>query len=378
MAGHDLGPGVDGRLGEAPRELSRRGAGVPGLVRVEGQDDDVALGAPGPDGLEDLTHVTLVGDELDPGPVAPPDLPARDDHVRGRDLSAERPLERVELLAWGLSHRTEKELREAALQNPSTPDEAIEAVAPGLPENLAELVVINQVRLLRRTTLLVALEGNPDLSADQRRRLRELRESFHIGEKPVEAPPPPPPPPEAPPEEEAAVEPVEGEGEVLTEEQAIARYLTADERQHEERVSAVQMVYRMNAAQKVIAALKESREVRAILVRDPNRIVSSAVLGSPKLTEPEIESFSGMRGVSTEVLRAIASNKDWTKRYGVIANLVKNPRSPLPIALNLIPRLNPRDLKTISVDRNVPEAIRKHAAKFIRGAPAAGGGGGKR
>ena len=58
-------------------------------------------------------------------------------------------------------------------------------------------MVINQVRLLRRTTLLVALEGNPDLSADQRRRLRELRESFHIGEKPVEAPPPPPPPPAA-------------------------------------------------------------------------------------------------------------------------------------------------------------------------------------
>ena len=92
------------------------------------------------------------------------------------------------VLAWGLTHRTEKELREAALQNPSTPDEAIEALAAELPETLAELVVINQVRLLRRTTMLVALEGNPGLSADQRRRLRELRESFHIGEKPVEAP----------------------------------------------------------------------------------------------------------------------------------------------------------------------------------------------
>ncbi len=103
------------------------------------------------------------------------------------------------VLAWGLANRTEKELREAALQNPSTPDEAIEALAAELPENLAELVVINQVRLLRRTSLLVALEGNPDLSADQRRRLRELRESFHIGEKPVEAPPPPPPPPAAEP-----------------------------------------------------------------------------------------------------------------------------------------------------------------------------------
>jgi hypothetical protein len=279
----------------------------------------------------------------------------------------------IGVLAWGLANRAEKELREAALQNPSTPDEAVEAAAPELPEHLAELVVINQVRLLRRTTLLVALEGNPDLSADQRRRLRELRESFHIGEKPEEPPPPPPPPPEvvAPPEEEE--EPVP-EAEVLSEEEAMVRYLTADERQHEERVSAVQMVYRMNTAEKVIAALKESRSVRAILVRDPNRIVSSAVLGSPKLTEPEIESFAGMRGVSSELLRTIASNKDWTKRYGVVANLVRNPRSPLPVALNLIPRLNPRDLKTIAVDRNVPEVIRKHAQKFIKGAQSSGGG----
>jgi hypothetical protein len=280
------------------------------------------------------------------------------------------------VLAWGLTNRTEKELREAALQNPSTPDEAIEALAGELPEALAELVVINQVRLLRRTTMLVALEGNPELSADQRRRLRELRESFHIGEKPVEAPPPPPPPPAAeplPPEEEEALP----EGE-MSEEEAMVRYLTAEERQHEEKVSALQRVFRLNTAEKVITALKGSREERAILVRDPNRIVSSAVLGSPRLTEPEIESFAGMKSVSSELLRAIGGNKDWTKRYGVVSNLVRNPRTPLSISLTMVPRLNPRDLKTISVDRNVPEVIRKHAAKFIRGAGGPGGGAAKK
>jgi hypothetical protein len=280
----------------------------------------------------------------------------------------------VGVLAWAVAHRPEQEIREAALQNPSTPDEAIEALAGEIPESLAELVVINQVRLLRRTSLLVALEGNPGLSADQRRRLRELRESFRIGEKPVEEPPPPPPP--APVEEEPPAEEPPADDRMMTEAEAIARYnLAPDEQQDEAKVSAVQMVYRLNTAQKVIAALKESREVRAILVRDPNRIVSSAVLGSPKLTEPEIESFAGMRGVSSEILRTIAGNKDWTKRYGVVSNLVRNPRSPLPIALNLVPRLNPRDLKMISVDRNVPEVIRKHAAKFIRGAGGPGGGG---
>ena len=267
------------------------------------------------------------------------------------------------VLGWAVANRKEPEIREAALQNPSTPDEAIEPLAGELPESLAELVVINQVRLLRRTSLLVALEGNAGLSADQRRRLRELRESFHIGEKPVEAPPPPP------------LEELPPDDVMMTEAEAIARYnLAPDEQQDEAKLGAVQKVYRMNTAEKVIAALKESREMRAILVRDPNRIVSSAVLGSPKLTEPEIESFAGMRGVSSEILRTIAGNKDWTKRYGVVANLVKNPRSPLPVAMNLIPRLNPRDLKTISVDRNVPEVIRKHAAKFIKGPGGPGGG----
>jgi hypothetical protein len=275
------------------------------------------------------------------------------------------------VLAWGLANRTETTLREAALQNPSTPDEAIEGLAAGLPENLAELVVINQVRLLRRTSLLVAMEGNPHLGADQRRRLRELRESFHIGEKPVEAPPPPPPPPEeaAPLEEEPIAE-----GEPLSEEEAMVRYLSPEERQHEEKVSALQRVFRLNTAEKVITALKGSREERAILVRDPNRIVSSAVLGSPRLTEPEIESFAGMKSVSAEILRTIGANKDWTKRYGVVANLVRNPRTPLAMSLTMVPRLNPRDLKTLSVDRNVPEVIRKHAAKFIRGAPGGPGG----
>jgi hypothetical protein len=122
----------------------------------------------------------------------------------------------------------------------------------------------------------------------------------------------------------------------------------------------------MNAADKVIAALKGNREERAILVRDPNRIVATAVLGSPRVTEPEIESFAAMRSISDEILRKIGNNREWTKRYNVISNLVKNPRTPLGVALPLVARLNPRDMKGIVADRNVPEAIRKAAQRFVR------------
>ena len=86
------------------------------------------------------------------------------------------------VLAWLLANREEVELREPALQNPATPDEASEAIVGSLPDTLAELVVINQVRLLRRISLLDAVEANAGLNNDQKRRLRELRETFHIGE----------------------------------------------------------------------------------------------------------------------------------------------------------------------------------------------------
>jgi hypothetical protein len=273
------------------------------------------------------------------------------------------------ILGWALANRLERELREAVLQNPSTPDEAIEVEAGELPEELAELVVINQVRLLRRTSLLERVEANPHLNRDQQRRLRELRESFHIGEAApsAAAPPPPPPPPPAPAAEaEETVEPVRLDPEITNEVDAMFRYLTEEERNEAERVSTVQKIYRLTTSEKIITALKGSREERSVLVRDPNRLVSSAVLGSPRMTDGEVEAFAGMRNVSDEVLRQIGNNREWTKRYGVVANLVKNARTPLATSLGLVRRLNPRDMKAVAVDRNVPEVIRREAQKFIQ------------
>lgn len=273
------------------------------------------------------------------------------------------------VLAWIVAERPERELREAVLQNPSLADDAIRLLAGALSEELAELVVINQMRLLRSTPLLEAIEVNPSLSNDQKRRLRELRETFKIGPQ-TQAPPPPPPaaaeppPPEPPAEDDTAQALSEGP---ITESDALVRYLSEEERGQADKVSAVQRIYRLNTAEKIITALKGSREERAILVRDANRLVSTSVLGSPRLTEAEIESFAGMKSLSDEMLRIIGSHREWTKRYQVVANLVRNPKTPIGISLTMVSRLNPRDIKSLTVDRNVPEVVRKHAQKFLKG-----------
>ncbi len=270
------------------------------------------------------------------------------------------------VLAWALLHREEHELREVVLQNATLPDEAVERIAGALPEEQAELVVINQVRLLRRTSLLEALEGNPRLNNDQRRRLRELRESFRIGEPSAEPPPAPAEPEPAAEEELPAPAEEEAEVRVASAGEALVHYLDEDERQDRDKVSVVHRLYDMGVADKVMAALKGSREERAVLVRDPNRLVAAAVLGSPRLTAGEIETFAGVRSLSVEALRVIASHREWTKRYGVISNLVKNPRTPLALTLPMVARLNPRDLKNLAADRGVPEVLRRQAQKYVR------------
>ena len=131
-----------------------------------------------------------------------------------------------------------------------------------------------------------------------------------------------------------------------------------DEAAESQLLSALPIIERMKLA------MKGTRAQRAQLVRDSNKLVAAAVLSSPKLTEVEVEAFAKMANVTEEVLRTIAMNRTWTKHYGVIAGLVKNPKTPPAISLNLLQRLNERDLKMLTIDRNVPEAVRLAARRL--------------
>jgi hypothetical protein len=121
--------------------------------------------------------------------------------------------------------------------------------------------------------------------------------------------------------------------------------------------------------QRMKLAMKGTRAQRAQLIRDSNKLVAAAVLSSPKLTETEVESFAKMANVTEEVLRTIAMNRAWVKNYGVVAGLARNPKTPPGIAMQMVQRLNERDLKMLAMDRNVPEAVRLAARKFIRKGP---------
>jgi len=125
-------------------------------------------------------------------------------------------------------------------------------------------------------------------------------------------------------------------------------------------------LHALTVPQRLKMAMKGSREQRAVLVRDNNRMIAAAVLSSPKLAETEVEAFARMANVSEDVLRTISMNRSWMRRQAVATALVKNPKTPATISLFLLPRMQQRDVKNLAIDRNVPEALRLNAKKMMQ------------
>jgi hypothetical protein len=138
--------------------------------------------------------------------------------------------------------------------------------------------------------------------------------------------------------------------------------LTAEEK----RGSALQKIARLDITGRIQLAMKGTKEERALLVRDGTKIVALAVLESPKISDAEVEKFAGQKNVLEAVLRAIPMKRRFMKQYGVVRNLVSNPRTPIDVSLGLVKHLMVNDLKLLSNNKDVSDTIRKLATKMFR------------
>jgi hypothetical protein len=138
--------------------------------------------------------------------------------------------------------------------------------------------------------------------------------------------------------------------------------LTAEEK----RGSALQKIARLDITGRIQLAMKGTKEERALLVRDGTKIVALAVLESPKISDAEVEKFAGQKNVLEAVLRTIPMKRRFMKQYGVVRNLVSNPRTPIDVSLGLVKHLMVNDLKLLSNNKDVSDTIRKLATKMFR------------
>ncbi len=152
----------------------------------------------------------------------------------------------------------------------------------------------------------------------------------------------------------------------------LAKAAKPDER---ERISTLQKIAKLTVGDRVQLAMKGAKEERFILIRDGSKVVSSAVLESPKLSDVEVETFASMKNVQESVLRGIAGKRKFIRNYGVLRALVNNPRCPMDVALTLLKNLLVSDLRNLSANKNISDTVRKVALKAFQQKSTSGGKG---
>jgi regulator of extracellular matrix RemA (YlzA/DUF370 family) len=300
------------------------------------------------------------------------------------------------------------EIYEAAILNTRTPDQALAKLATVTTSgSLLELITINQQRLVRCPEIIDAILGNPARSSEAERRARETRKEFFEKERGAR---------QIADElrargQTAAAEffetaeltsaagelsfddawliaqhievsdsdlddswlPAERLEELASETEAeisanVQRVIQSEQLErgevNAERVSLIRRIMFMNTKDRMKLAMKGDREARSILIRDSNKVVCSAVVKNPRVTEQEVENIASMRTVADEVLRLIALNRSWARSYPIIHNLARNPRTPVPTVMNLLPRIRTKDLTQLTQNRNVSEAVRRQAYRL--------------
>ncbi|HVO81059.1 MAG TPA: hypothetical protein VMT28_10025 [Terriglobales bacterium] len=139
-------------------------------------------------------------------------------------------------------------------------------------------------------------------------------------------------------------------------------YLSHDE----ERGTALQKIAKLDVKGRIQLAIKGNKEERSLLIRDGTKVVALAVLESPKLGDAEVERFASQRNVLEVVLRGIPMKRRFAKHYGIVRNLVFNPRTPMDVSLGLMKHILVRDLRNLAGNKEVSDTVRKLALKMFK------------
>jgi hypothetical protein len=254
-------------------------------------------------------------------------------------------------------------LLEALIRNRAIPDELVAELATRADARTQEIIVINQARILRAPQILDSLLANPALTTDARRRALETKEEFFDKKSRAE---------QVLDDDETevielALEPIADLLEKAAENpepEVLGVAMTESEKKNTDKSAVWTRVQFMSVAEKVQLAFKGNRMIRMLLVRERNRLVASAVMRNPRMTENEVESIAGMRNVEEDVLRLITTRRDWMSKYPIVIALVRNPKVPVGVVLPLINRLTLRDLKGLRDDKGVPQVVRETAKRI--------------
>lgn len=289
----------------------------------------------------------------------------------------------IDALARGYSSRPD--VLGALLARETVPVETVEELASTGDDPVTELIALNEERLLQHPRLIELLYMNKRTRASTADRIVDLAvrngveltglAAWREAAAAIKGELIPEPSEEPTPDDLLFEETQQIADEIAQSEQEEAQKDGQARDTHEEKEPGkevikeklkplYQRIASMTVSQKVRRAILGTKEERLLLVRDTNRIVSSAAVRSPLLQETDAVMIARNKNMPDEVLRILASTPQWLKSYSVKKSLAENPKTPMVVAVHLVEQLRENDLRALSKSKNVPghisDAARRH------------------
>ncbi len=262
---------------------------------------------------------------------------------------------------------------EAILIHRQTPDQTFEYLAYRVGEQLLGIIIENQVRILRHPSIAKAILDNPAVLKSQVDRLMDFAvrtgmdfrglDAFEQAKSRIRA---------APPDHQEAqrIQKVVEESlpeEMLLEEEDYEPSSPEEAAEAEvHKKTLLQRLHMFTPAQKVVLATKGNKVVRSSLIRDRNKIVATAAIKNPGVSESEVIGIASSRSVCDDVIRIICGNREWTRSYAVKKALVENPKTPIAYSMRFLQSIRKGDLKNLSRSKNISATVANAAKKLYQ------------
>lgn len=261
---------------------------------------------------------------------------------------------------------------EMLILNGNTPDDAVAAVAENCGKRTAETISQNQLRVLRHDGIIRALARNPNadgalidgvcdfavrsgMTLEDVPQMQAARVRL-FGPQAVAAPLP---------QQGPSAEDIMAEFSMPDPDGGAPESDNATPMEEGKKLSLSKRIMAMNVSEKIKLATKGNKEARGILMRDSNKLVSVAVIRSPRITDGEVLGLAQSKTCIDDVLRVIYNKREWLRKYAIKLALVKNPKVPQGVSMRLMTTLHEHDVKGLSKDKNVAGSVQMLAKKQL-------------
>lgn len=101
------------------------------------------------------------------------------------------------------------------------------------------------------------------------------------------------------------------------------------------------------------------------LIYEPHPLVIRNILENPRMTEHEVLKMVSRRPNNETILSEIYQSERWLRSYNIKISMIKNPYTPVGIAMVLLYFLRKQDLKDVSRDQSLHELITETAGDLL-------------